>query len=300
VVKAGIPFQYEDDVVYGQIEEISPRIRRIMAPNPSPFTYRVTGTYIVDRGHVTVIDPGPNLESHVSAIADALRDEVVTHIVITHAHGDHSAAAKPLQNQCGAPVYGRTLENYSDDAEQFEEEFDRRFVASIEVSDGAVIAGDGWHLECVHTPGHMSNHFCYRLREENALFSGDHVMGWSTSVIIPPDGNMRDYLASLHKLLECDDQIYYPTHGPPIRSPKSYVNACIAHRQTREQAVVQSLRRGHSTIQAMVADVYYETPPNLHAAAAQSLLATLIKLKQDGQVDCDSEPSLSAHFTWRA
>lgn len=289
----------EDNVVYGEIKEVSPLIRRIMAPNPSLFTYRGTGTYIVGRGNVAVIDPGPNLESHVRTISDSLPGERISHIVITHTHSDHSAAAKPLQDICGAPIYGRTLQQHSEIDEQMEEEFDRRFRASIEVSDGDVILGDSWSLVCVYTPGHMSNHFCYRLVEEKSLFTGDHVMGWSTSVIIPPDGNMKNYLASLEKLLVADDEIYYPTHGPPIRSPKPYVEALIAHRQAREDEVLQSLQRGNSTIQTMVADVYRETNPSLHPAAARSLLATLIKLWDDNRVVCEGAPNLHSTFKLR-
>ena len=165
-----IPFQFEDKVVYGELEYVSPLIRRIVAPNPSLFTYKGTGTYIVGRGNVAVIDPGPNLGQHISAIVDALRDEVISHIVVTHTHSDHSSAAKPLQQICEAPIYGRSLTAIDDsDDQQFEEEFDRGFTPTVEVADGDVIEGDGWTLECVHTPGHMSNHICYRLTEERAL-----------------------------------------------------------------------------------------------------------------------------------
>ena len=299
-MKTQIPFQFEDDVVYGVIEEVSPLIRRIMAPNPSLFTYRGTGTYIVGRGNVAVIDPGPNLGEHLRAITEGLHDETISHIVITHTHSDHSAAAKPLQDLCGAPIYGRTLSKHRDDDGQFEEEFDREFNASFEVSDGDVISGQGWTLQCVHTPGHMSNHFCYRLLEQKALFCGDHVMGWSTSVIIPPDGNMKQYLDSLAKLLTADDDIYYPTHGPPIRSPRSYVKACILHREAREDEVVESLQRGHSTMRELVADVYRESNPSLHPAAARSLLATLIKLWEEGRIACEGEPHLDSRFHLQA
>ncbi len=287
---------FEDNVVYGEIKEVSPLIRRIMAPNPSLFTYKGTGTYIVGRGNVAVIDPGPNLNSHIRAIADCLPGEKISHIIITHTHADHSAAAKPLQAICGAPVYGRTLQQYSEAEGSIEEEYDRQFRATVEVADGDVIEGDSWTLACVHTPGHMSNHFCYRLVEEKSLFSGDHVMGWSTSVIIPPDGNMKDYLKSLENLLGADDEIYYPTHGAPIKSPKPYVKACIAHRQAREAEVVRSLQRGNSTIQTMVTDVYRETNPALYPAAARSLLAILIKLWDDSQVVCDGRPNLKSVF----
>ena len=295
-MKTRIPFQFEDDVVYGELQEVTPLIRRIMAPNPSLFTYKGTGTYVVGRGNVAVIDPGPNLAQHISAITESLRHETISHIVVTHTHSDHSSAAMPLKEICGAPIYGRTLHEYSDDEEQFEEEYDRKFRTSVEVSDGDVIEGEGWTLQCVHTPGHMSNHICYRLRQERSLFCGDHVMGWSTTVIIPPDGSMKDYLESLEKLLTADDEIYYPTHGPPIRRPQSFVRACIEHRHQRELEVIQSLRSGNHTVREMVADVYREVDNSLHPAASRSLLATLIKLWQDGRIACSDAPDLASSY----
>ncbi len=295
-----IPFQFEDKVVYGELGYVSPLIRRIVAPNPSLFTYKGTGTYIIGRGNVAVIDPGPNLGQHISAIVDALRDEVISHIVVTHTHSDHSSAAKPLQQICGAPIYGRSLKLSDDcDDQQFEEEFDREFIPTVEVSDGDVIEGDGWTLECVHTPGHMSNHICYRLTEERALFSGDHVMGWSTTVIIPPDGSMKAYLESLNKLLLADDDIYYPTHGPAISCPHRYVSACIEHRYEREREVIRSLKAGNTTIQELVTDVYQEIIQSLYPAASRSLFAILIKLWEEGRVLCKGEPNLFSEFRLR-
>ena len=295
-----IPFQFEDNVVYGELEYVSPLIRRIVAPNPSLFTYKGTGTYIVGRGNVAVIDPGPNLGQHISAIVDALRDEVISHIVVTHTHSDHSSAAKPLQQICGAPIYGRSLKLFDDcDDQQFEEEFDHGFAPTVEVSDGDLIEGDGWTLECVHTPGHMSNHICYRLAEERALFSGDHVMGWSTTVIIPPDGSMKAYLESLNKLLLANDDIYYPTHGPAISCPHRYVSACIEHRFEREREVIRSLKTGNTTIQELVTDVYQEIIESLYPAASRSLFAILIKLWEEGRVLCKGEPNLISEFRLR-
>ncbi len=295
-MKTQIPFQFEDEVVYGRLEDVTPLIRRIMAPNPSLFTYRGTGTYVVGRGNVAVIDPGPNLSQHVAAIADSLRGETITHIVITHTHSDHSSAARPLQSVCGAPIFGHALKKNQLDAEGFEEELDGEFVPTVEVLDGDVIVGDGWTLDCVHTPGHMSNHFCYRLAEERALFSGDHVMGWSTTVIIPPYGSMKAYLESLEKLLGADDQVYYPTHGPAIRSPAKFVKALIAHRIERQDKVIDSLRRGNSTVQSIVVDVYQDVDRALHPAAARSVLATLIKLWEEGRVACAQAPALASEF----
>ncbi len=293
-----IPFQKHDDFEYGKIQEVSPLIRRIVARNPSIFTFRGTGTYIIGRGDVAVIDPGPNLKDHISAIAESLAGETISHIVITHTHSDHSSAALPLQAICGAPIYGCRLQTNSDTewVDNIEEDLDQSFHPTYGVKDGDMISGNGWSLQCVHTPGHMSNHFCYRFLEEQALFSGDHVMGWSTSVIIPPDGSMSSYILSLNKLLGKNDQVYYPTHGPAIRSPKLLVEAYIEHRRQREAKIVQCLQDGVTTVDRMVPIVYQDTEPALHAAAGRSLLATIIKLWEEKKVMCDGQPSLAGQY----
>ena len=294
-----IPFQRHDEFEYGKIQDVSPLIRRIVANNPSKFTFHGTGTYIVGRGHVAVIDPGPRLDSHISAIVDSLAAETITHILVTHTHSDHSPAARPLQSVCGAPIYGfRNPANQTgaQTGDRVEEDVDRSFTPDVAVTDGDVIQGQGWRIECVHTPGHMSNHVCYRLLDEKALFSGDHVMGWSTSVIIPPDGSMSHYVESLRMLLASDDQIYYPTHGPPIPEPDDFVRALIAHRQEREDQIVACLHGGATSVREMVPIVYRDTDVSLHAAAARSLLATVIKLWEQGTVECEGVPGLDSGF----
>lgn len=294
-----IPFRYDDEFEYGKIQQISPLVRRIVANNPSRFTFRGTGTYVVGSGQVAVIDPGPLLDSHISAIADQLRGETISHILVTHTHSDHSPAALPLQRMCGAPIYGCRLpvQNHSDDlSAPIEEDIDVNFRSTVEITDGDVLKGNRWTLKCVHTPGHMSNHFCFRLLEEKALFSGDHVMGWSTTVIVPPEGSMSDYMNSLDLLLQADDEIFYPTHGPPIRDPNPFVRAYRAHRIEREEQILDCLKAGMKTVSEIVSTVYRDTDRSLHAAAARSSLAALIKLWEEKKVHCDTEPKLNANY----
>ncbi len=294
-----IPFQYQDEFVYGKIQQVSPLVRRIVANNPSNFTFRGTGTYIVGTGRVAVIDPGPAMSSHVSAIMCQLAGETISHIVITHTHSDHSPAALPLQEKCGAPIYGCRLhvkKTPDSVTQQLEEDIDLDFQSSVEISNGDILQGDNWTLECVHTPGHMSNHFCFRLLEEKALFSGDHVMGWSTTVIVPPEGSMTAYMNSLELLLKADDEIYYPTHGPPIEDPKPFVHAYRAHRLQREQQIVDCLKAGMTTVNEIVSVVYRNVDRSLHAAAARSLFANLIKLIEEQNVSCSGEPKLHSKY----
>lgn len=298
-LKVHIPFQLKDEFEYGEIHDVSPLVRRIVANNPSKFTYLGTGTYIVGRGHVAIIDPGPWQESHVSAIAESLSAETITHILVTHTHSDHSPAARPLQSICSAPIYGfRCSKNGLEDEryERLEEDVDHSFRPDIALNDADIVRGKGWSLQCVHTPGHMSNHLCYRLLEEKALFTGDHVMGWSTTVIIPPDGSMLDYMTSLGMLLDCDDRIYYPTHGPPITRPSDFVRALMEHRQQRETQILACFRDGLSTIMEMVPVVYRDTDESLHPAAARSLYANVIKLWEEGRVSCDGVPAIDRPY----
>ncbi|MCW5753002.1 MAG: MBL fold metallo-hydrolase, partial [Alphaproteobacteria bacterium] len=262
-----IPFIRELDFAYGRVDRLSPLVRRVIAPNPGPFTFHGTGTYIVGQGEVAVIDPGPDLSVHVEALAAALRGERVSHILITHTHRDHSPAARALKSLTGAPTLGFGPHPVTGNGPQVEEGGDLDFRPDIVLADGDVIKGAGFTLEALHTPGHISNHLCFALREEAALFSGDHVMGWSTSVISPPDGNMRDYFASLARLLEREDRLYYPTHGAPIPEPQAFVRAYIAHRRDREGQIERCLREGPRTIPAMVEVMYRDVPRNLHGAA---------------------------------
>lgn len=287
-----IPYVREIEFTYDKSEEITPLIRRVVAENPSAFTYKGTGTYIIGHGKVAVIDPGPMIEAHVDALMRALGDETVTHILITHTHTDHSPAAAALKARTGAKTYGYGPHG----AGSGEEDGDMDFVPDVEVRHGDIIEGDGWTVECVHTPGHTSNHICFALKEEKALFTGDHVMGWSTSIVSPPDGNMSDYMRSLDLLLTRDDEIYWPTHGPAIRDPKPFVRAFIAHREDRERQIIEQLKAGHTRIVDMVPVIYAAVDKRLHGAAARSVLAHMTRLVEQGRVVTDGPVTLGAEY----
>ena len=284
---ASIPFVREIEFEYGAVDQVSPLIRRVVAHNPGPFTYTGTGTYIVGRGEVAVIDPGPALPEHVGAILAALEGETITHQIITHTHLDHSPATRLLAEATGAPTYGYGPHGSGRDEITAEEGGDHDFTPDVTLRDGDVIEGAGWTLSAVHTPGHTSNHLCFALAGEDALFSGDHVMGWSTSVISPPDGDMADYFASLRKLLGRDDRVYWPTHGPPITDPKPFVQAFIAHREDRERQILDCLGRGVGRIPRMVEVMYADVDRGLYPAAARSVLAHLVHMVGDGRAACD-------------
>lgn len=297
---ADIPFNRELEFTHGEVDQVSPLIRRVIANNPSAFTFHGTGTYIVGHGKVAVIDPGPDMPDHVDALKRAIDGETVTHIVITHTHRDHSPAARALQAATGAPTYGYGPHGSGRGGvagEQVEEGADWDFDPDHKVGDGETINGDGWTLEAVWTPGHTSNHLCFALTEEKALFTGDHVMGWSTTIVSPPDGDMRRYIDSLRKLLPRDDVRYWPTHGAPIDDPQNYVRAYIAHREQRERQILECLSQGVETIPDMVARMYADIPVGLHRAAGRSVLSHLIHLVEDGRVKSDGEPNPDARYT---
>lgn len=294
-----IPFNHAPDLPPGEARAVSPLIRRIVAPNPSAFTYHGTGTYIVGRGKVAVIDPGPMIESHLQAILDALPGEGVSHILVTHTHMDHSPLARPLQRATGAPIWGCGPHGSGkhEQGVKVEEGGDMEFAPDRRLAQGDVVEGAGWTMEAVHTPGHTSNHLCFALREENALFTGDHVMGWSTSVISPPDGDMRAYMSSLDLLQRRDDAVYWPTHGGPIRDPRPFVAAFIAHRREREAAILACLRDGIGRIRDMVPRIYGNTiPAGLYPAAARSVFAHVIDLAEREVVRAEGPVGIDASY----
>ena len=282
-----IPFVTEFDYAYGTVEEVAPGIRRVIANNPGPFTFTGTGTYIIGQGEVAVIDPGPDMTAHVDAILAGLKDEKITHILITHTHLDHSPAAAPLKAATGAETWGYGPHGGDQSGDKVEEGGDWGFKPDHVIRHGDVIEGNGWSAEAVHTPGHTSNHICYQYREEKALFTGDHVMGWSTSVISPPDGDMKAYMASLRLLLDRDDRVYWPTHGTCIETPQDFVRAFIAHREDREAQIMACLKDGVTDIPAMVTRMYKDVPEYLHPAAALSVKAHLIHMEETGRVVAD-------------
>lgn len=264
---------------YGTVETLSPLVRRVLARNPSPFTFTGTGTYIVGHGHVAIIDPGPAEPAHLDAVASAVAGEVVTHLVITHTHMDHSPGAAPLKARLGSIIAGCAPLMLSDDGPRADAGFDPDYAPDRVLADGDSVTGPGWTLRAVHTPGHTSNHLCFALEEESALFSGDHVMGWSTTVVAPPDGDMAAYMRSLDRLLGREDRIYYPTHGAPVEAPQRLVKGMIAHRRQREGQILSLLADGPRTIPAMVERMYAQVDQRLWPAAGRSVLAHLIDLE---------------------
>ncbi len=290
------------EVEYGVCDQVSGLIRRVVAKNPSPFTFQGTGTYILGTGDVAVIDPGPADQTHIDAILTATRGERISHIFVTHTHLDHSPGCKLLQDHCTAKTHafgphgsGKKVSD-SGVADNVEEGADNEFSPDILVHHGTVIEADTWSIECVYTPGHTSNHMCYQLREERALFTGDHVMGWSTSIISPPDGDMHAYMDSLKLLLDRDDEIYWPTHGSPITDTKDYVASFIAHRIERQEQILSCIKQGVHTIHDMVPLMYIGTPEFMYSAAARSVLAAVVHMIETGKLSTADEVSLTAKY----
>ena len=304
---SAIPFITLDAPRYGEVVAVSPLVRRVIADNPSKYTYFGTGTYIIGHEDVAVIDPGPLLDSHRDALAAALDGARVRAILVTHCHSDHSPLAAWLGDETGAPTFAfgphGSAESHGDvDSEieegvTLEETTDTEFVPDVRVGDGEVAAmGDGWTMRGVHTPGHTSNHMCYALDEESALFTGDHVMGWSTTVVSPPDGDMRAYIDSLRKVIARDDATLWPTHGAPVTTPRPFLQAYLAHRLEREAQVLEAVRSGTSDIESMVKVMYADVREELHKAAARSVLSHLIKLADDGEVTVEGEGKSARYF----
>ncbi|GAA0597251.1 MBL fold metallo-hydrolase [Craurococcus roseus] len=279
----GIPFRRDDALAPGAAEDTAPGVRRVLCPNPSAFTFRGTNTYLIGHGRsVAVLDPGPEDAAHLAAILAATRGETVTHILVSHTHRDHSPGATALAAATGAPTYayGPHLTPPGEGGEGGDHAFrpDRR------LADGEAVEGEGWRLTAVHTPGHCGNHLCFALEGTGTLFSADHVMSWSTSVVSPPDGDMAAYMRSLERVREREDGLLLPGHGPPIVEPRPFLAALTAHRQEREALVADALKRAGRPVTAaeLVPPVYGELDPRLVAAAGRSLLAHLIKLEAEG------------------
>lgn len=266
---------------YGHPETVSPLLRRVTARNTGPFTFTGTGTYIVGHGRVAVIDPGPDDRAHLEALLAALAGETVTDILVTHTHLDHSPLARPLAAATGARIRGWHRNHAVDDTGKAGG--DPSFRPDLGLRGGETLCGNGWTLEALHTPGHASDHLCFVLAEERALFTGDHVMGWSTSVVSPPDGDMADYMASLRLLLGRDDSILYPTHGAPVMAPAGWISALIRHREERQAGVLELLAAGIMSIEEMVVRLYPGLAPALVNAAQRSVLAHLIALERTGR-----------------
>jgi glyoxylase-like metal-dependent hydrolase (beta-lactamase superfamily II) len=273
-----------DQLPTGEPMRLSPLVARVLATNPSPFTYTGTQSYIVGGDKVCVVDPGPADDAHLDALIAAIAERPVLAIMCTHTHRDHSPAAAPLADRTGAPVIGCAPLTLDDDGPRADAAFDADYRPDEILADAAEVVGDGWTLRAVTTPGHTSNHLCFNLVEEKALFTGDHVMGWSTSVVSPPDGNMTDYMASLQKLLDRDDTVYYPAHGEAVPEPQRLVRGMMGHRKQREGQILRLINAGDNGagIPAMVLEMYKGIDPRLHPAAGRSVLAHLLDLHRRG------------------
>jgi glyoxylase-like metal-dependent hydrolase (beta-lactamase superfamily II) len=282
-----IPFVREFDFAYGRRDQVSPLIQRVIADNPGPFTFTGTGTYVVGRpdagSSVAVIDPGPMDAAHLEALLKAVEGRTVSHVLVTHTHRDHAPLARPFAEQTRAKVLAARppmQEVHASGA--LDEDEDADFFPDVVLAGGEVIEGDGWTIEAVFTPGHASNHMAFALIEENALFCGDHIMGWATTVVAPPDGSMRAYLASLEAVIAREFRTLWPTHGAPVTEVAPFLEAYRAHRLEREAQVLARLKAGDRRVSEMVPVLYAAVDQRLWPAASLSVLAHMIKLVEDG------------------
>jgi glyoxylase-like metal-dependent hydrolase (beta-lactamase superfamily II) len=296
-----IPYDKSFDLVPGRVDEPMPGVRRVLCNNPGPFTFKGTVSYIVGRGRVAIVDPGPLDEAHIAALLDAVRGETVTHIFVTHTHRDHSPAVPAIKAATGALVLAEGPHRPSralhvGEGPRLDASNDTEFRPDLALRDGEIVQGDGWTIEAVATPGHTANHMAYAFREANVLFSGDHVMAWSTPVVAPPDGSMGDYMASLQKLSKRSEPVYFPGHGPAATNAPRFVAAYILHRKAREASIVNRLKKGAADIPTLVDSIYIGLDPRLTKAAGLSVLAHLEDLVARGTIASDGPPSIAGRY----
>lgn len=296
-----LDFDMSFDPAYGDAVAVAPSVRRITVNNPGPFTFHGTNTYLVGRDTLAVIDPGPEDDVHLGAILRATEGRPVSHILVSHTHRDHSPLARRLKAETGAIVCAEGPHRAArplriGEVNPLDASADLEFTPDLALADGEAIGGDGWMLRAIHTPGHAANHACFALEGTGLLFSADHVMAWSTSIVAPPDGAMADYMASLDRLLERDDRLFLPGHGGPVTAPQTFMRGLKAHRKMRERAIVERLRQGDRTIPDMVRSIYRDTDPRLHGAAGLSVLAHLEDLIGRGAAVTSGEPSIDGEF----
>lgn len=296
-----IAFDRNFDLAPGHVEEVAPGVRRLVCDNPGPFTFKGTVSYIVGRGEVAIIDPGPDDPRHVAALLDAVRNETVTHVFVTHTHMDHSPAAARVKAATGAITLAEGPHRaarplHIGEAKRLEASADHDFTPDHALADGEVIDGKGFAIEAVATPGHTANHMAFALRGTDLLFSGDHVMAWNTSIIAPPDGAMSDYMGSLDRLLRRDERVYLPGHGGAIGEAVPFVRQYIAHRHAREAAILARLRDGDADIPMLVGAIYVGIDPRLTGAAGLSVLAHLEDLVARGLVVTEGAPAIASVY----
>ncbi len=296
-----LDFDLSFDPACGEAIAVAADVRRITVNNPGPFTFHGTNTYLVGRDTLAVIDPGPDDDAHLAAILRATQGRPVSHIFVSHTHRDHSPLARRLKAATGATVCAEGPHRAArplriGEVNPLDASADLDFAPDRALADGAVVGGDGWAIRAVHTPGHAANHVAFALEGTGVLFSADHVMGWSTSIVAPPDGAMTDYMASLDRLLDRDDHLFLPGHGGPVTAPQAFMRGLKAHRKMRERAILERLRQGDRTIPDMVRAIYRDTDPRLHGAAGLSVLAHLEDLVSRGAAVTSGEPSIDGEY----
>jgi glyoxylase-like metal-dependent hydrolase (beta-lactamase superfamily II) len=296
-----VPFDKSFDLIANEPKEIAPGVRAVAADNPGPFTFKGTVSYIIGRGKVAILDPGPDDDTHVAALLDAVRGETVTHILVTHTHRDHSPAVPKVKAATGAQVFAQGPHRLArplhiGETRRLDASADMDFRPDIALNDGDVVEGDGWTMEALTTPGHTANHMAFAFKESDLVFSGDHVMAWSTTIVAPPDGAMSDYMASLHKLARRSEPLYLPGHGAAVRDATRFVQHLIKHRQGREASILHRLGKGAADIPTIVKAVYIGLDPRLTGAAALSTLAHLEDLVARGTVATDQAPSIAGTY----
>ncbi|WP_186420058.1 MBL fold metallo-hydrolase [Bosea sp. CS1GBMeth4] len=297
-----LDFDRDPGAAAGELVQLSPLVRRLIAGNGGPMTFTGTCSYVVGRGRVAIIDPGPDDPGHVGRLLASIAGETVTDIVVTHTHRDHSPAARALKAATGARIVGcgphrPARELVLGEINPLDASADKDHAPDLVMTEGDAVSGPGWTLQALETPGHTANHLAFALPEEDTLFSGDHVMAWSTSIVAPPDGSMAAYMASVEKLRGREDRRYWPGHGGPVREPQRFLRGLVQHRRLREAAILGRLQAGDETIPAMVPPIYQELPAALRGAASLSVLAQLEDLVARGVVLCDDEaPALTSRY----
>jgi len=296
------------DPTHGEPERLEPGVRRLVAPNPSPMTYRGTNTYLVGHRELAVIDPGPASEAHLEAILAALEPgQSISHIIVTHSHSDHSPLARPLAERTGAPILAFGGPQAGRSAVMAEiaasglagggEGIDLGFAPDQTVEHGAVIEGDDWQLEVIHTPGHLGNHIALAMGD--ICFTADHVMGWATSLVSPPDGDLTDFMASCRRLRDRGWTTFHPGHGAPITDPAGRLDWLIEHRLSREAQILEALADGPSTTADLTRRIYTEVHPALLPAAERNVFAHLVDLTGQKRIETEHPLGIDAVFSRR-